>query len=177
MVQSVLQFGHCTTPEEGTSTVAKFWHRLPQALPIQYQPQPVSAGTGCEVQCIRCVLRVCSTHLHAFTRAHTHTHHMPEYTALITCPQGKYVHAVLTNRHHPHILLCSCMHAPQTQTYTQTYANTILHLHSCTAIPLTYMHNHMHMGTQTRIDTNTHEHTQNRCTASDCLDGAVIRII
>ena len=115
---------------------------------------------------------------HTCMHSHTHTHHMPEHTAPITCPQGKYVHAVLTNRHHPHMLLCSCMHAPHTKhkrTHTHLHANTIFLLHSFTAIPSTYMHNYMHMDTQTHIiDRSTHVHTQNTCTASDYLDVEVI---
>ena len=106
----------------------------------------------------------CAAHtcMHSHTHTHTHTHHMPEQTTPIKCPQGKYVHAVLTNRHHPHMLLCSCMHAPHTKhkrTRTHSHANTIFLLHSFTTIPSTYMHNHMHMDTQTRIGTNTHMYT------------------
>ena len=117
MVQSVLQFGHCTAPEEGGATVKRFCHQVPQALSIQSEPQPVSAGTVCicAVQCIRCVLKVCSTCMHSHTHTHTHTTCLNIPHLLITFPQGKYVHAVLTNRHHPHMLLCSCMHAPHTK--------------------------------------------------------------
>ena len=99
---------------------------------------------------------------HTCMHSHTHTHHMPEHTTPITCPQGKYVHAVLTNRHHPHMLLCSCMHAQHTKhkhTRTHSHANTIFLLDSFIAIPSTYMHNHMHTDTQTCIDTNTHMYT------------------
>ena len=98
----------------------------------------------------------CAAHtcMHSHTR--THTHHMPEQTAPITCPQGKYVHAVLTNRHHPHMLLCSCMHAQRT--HTHSHANSIFLLSSYTTIPSTYMHNYMHMDTQTQ-DTNAHMDT------------------
>ena len=124
--------------------------------------------------------QVCSQdvqHTLACIHTRTHKHHMPEHTTPITCSQGKYVHAILTNRHHPHMLLCSCMHAPHTKhkrTRTHSHANTIILLHSFTTIPSTYMHNHMHMDTQKRVDTSTHVHTQNTCTSSDCLDVAVI---
>ena len=103
----------------------------------------------------------CAAHECIHTR--THKHHIPEHTTPITCPQGKYVDTVLTNRHHPHMLLCSCMHAPHTKhkcTRTHSHTNTIFLLHLFTAIPSTYMHNHMHMDTQTRINTNTHMYTQ-----------------
>ena len=120
------------------------------------------------------VFSVCAAHtcMHSHTHTRTHTHHMSEHTAPITCPQGKYVHAVLTNRHHPHMLLCSCMHAQR----THTHANSIFLLSSFTTIPSTYMHNYMHMDTQTQ-DTNAHMDTQNICTASDCLDLTVVRNI
>ena len=106
----------------------------------------------------------CAAHtcMHSHMHTRTHTHHMSEHTAPITCPQGKYVHAVLTNRHHPHMLLCSCMHAQHTKhkrTHTHSHANTIFLLYSFTTIPSTYMHNPMHMDTQTRVDTNTHMYT------------------
>ena len=121
----------------------------------------------------------CAAHTCMHSHTHTHKHHMPEQTTPIKCPQGKYVHAVLTNRHHPHMLLCSCDHAPHTKhkrTRRHSHTNTIFLLHSFTAIPSTYMymHNHMHMDTQTHTDRSTHVHTQNTCTASDCLDVAVI---
>ena len=118
------------------------------------------------------VFSVCAAHACIHTR--THKHHMSEHTAPITCPQSKYVHAVLTNRHHPHMLLCSCMHAQRT--HTHSHANSIFLLSSFTTIPSTYMHNCMHMDTQTQ-DTNAHMDTQNICTASDCLDLTVVRNI
>ena len=114
----------------------------------------------------------------AHTCMHSHTH---TRTTCLNRPHlssaHKYVHAVLTSRHHPHMLLCSCMHAPHTKhkrTRTHSHANTIFLLHSFTVIPSTCMHNHMHMDTQTHIDRSTHVHTQNTCTASDCLDVTVI---
>ena len=178
MVQSVLQFGHCTTPEEGVPTVGRFLRQLqlPQALPIQSEPQPVSTGTVCAVQCIRCVLSVCSTHLHAFTHAHTHTHihHMSEHTAPITCPQGKYVHAVLINRHHPHMLLCSCMHAQRTHTLTRKLNISLVIIYHHTINIHAQLHAHGHTDTRHK---RTHGHTQNICTASDCLDLTVVRNI
>ena len=33
---------------------------------------------------------------HTCMHSHTHKHHMSEHSAPITCPEGKYVHAVLT---------------------------------------------------------------------------------
>ena len=107
---------------------------------------------------VRCdasgVFSGCAAHECIHTR--THKHHIPEHTTPITWPQGKYVHAVLTNRHHPHMLLCSCMHVQHTKhkhTPTHSHTNSIFLLHSFTAIPSTYMHNRMHM------DTNTHMYT------------------
>ena len=127
---------------------------------------------------VRCnasgVFSGCAAHtcMHSHTR--THTHHMPEQTAPITCPQGKYVHAVLTNRHHPHMLLCFCMHAQRTHTLTRKLNISLVIIYHHTINIHAQLHAHGHTDTRHK---RTHGHTQNICTASDCLDLTVVRNI
>ena len=83
LVQGVLQCGHCTAPAEGGSTAERLWHQLPTVMSVQSQPQPVSAGTGCGLQCIRCVLRVYNTLAYLHSCSHTHTTHTHTHLHLL----------------------------------------------------------------------------------------------
>ena len=67
-----------------------------------------------------------NTHTHTQTHTHTcgstrmriHKHHTLDHTTSITCPEGKYVHAVLANQHQSHMLLSSCIIACTTHKCT-----------------------------------------------------------
>ena len=105
LVQGGLQCGHCTAPAEGGSKSGRLLpsvmsgHQLPTVVCVHPKQKPVSAGIGCDMWCDRCVLSVCTTHLHLYTFMYIHTYtnttHLYISTTPITCPQGKYVHAVL----------------------------------------------------------------------------------
>ena len=109
------------------------------------------------------VVSGCATHLHTYTHSHTrariHKHHTLDHTTPITCPQGKYVLAVLTNQHQSHMLLSSCIIACtaqkhsnehtqsspighlRTNTHMQSHAHRQMPMRTLTVYTCTYMHN------------------------------------
>ena len=111
---------------------------------------PVSATANLCRNCLwRARQQVCSQGVQltlAYVYIHMNIPHLP-----ITCPQGKYMHAVLTNQHQSHMLLSSCIIACTSQKHSSEHSQSspIHHLS---------INKHMQSCTHTQTDANAYTH-------------------
>ena len=179
-MQGDLQCGRCTAPAEGGSTAERLWHQLPTVVSVQSQPQPIAAGTECVVWCIRCVLRVCDTHLHTYTHSHTHTHTYGMHAHTQTPHTWTYHTYYMSTRQvracsfnqskpitHATVFLYACARQRHSNERTQSFP-TLEPAHTC---------NHTHTDRCQCIHTPMYVHNIYAGTTSVCLHVVVIKYL